>query len=597
MNQDRVERELRQWAGEPLWEGFPTVSRAVVVTGAGGQRFRAVGTADRKPAFEVLIRLKQLRRFRREMERAGAMVEGIPEEGGPGHGGERPHPHKGPINTDPKEETPSNPSQPKAFLPDARPPEPGPGARGPMLLLADPEEHRPVLPPDALGRDAVARIPRLEERLPRPEHLGDPGGNPNALAHQRWGVIAPKGSTGDALLESIRPLIDLRSEQQGSPVRVYRASPGGAAEANEWVRTTYHSESVPEDERPSYLLILGDLADVSAELQQRLSAGACVGRLCFDGPEGYRAYVDKVLRHEKAPPKQDARALFFTTHDGSEATVSGYDSLVHPALELCDAVPRRHYPVREVIEVGTPEDWAAPHLLKAARDGGPSVLFTLSHGLGPPRGGWSSPEQRRRLQGAMAFGKEAPLTAEGVARGPFLPGGAWFFLACLSAGTPSRSAYRPWLERLRASGEYGGRVEDVLAALPAAGEPPFIAALPRAALANPEGPLAIIGHLDLAWTYGFQDAYGARRPARFVEVVKQLWTGRRVGVAMKAFLRFASEAESELLSLAQGDAELEKGGAPPPEVVHRGHLWMARNDMAGYLLLGDPAVRVAPARD
>jgi hypothetical protein len=248
-----------------------------------------------------------------------------------------------------------------------------------------------------------------------------------------------------------------------------------------------------------------------------------------------------------------------------------------------------------VLEVGSPDDWSARRLLEADRDGGPSVLFTLTHGLAVSRA--RSPEHRRALQGAMAFGVEDPLTAEHVARGPFLPGGAWFFLACLSAGTPSRSVYRPWLEKLKADGEFGGPLEDVLRVLPEAGEPPFIAALPRAALANPEGPLAILGHLDLAWTYSFQDAHGARRPARFVEVVKQLWTGRRVGVAAKALLRHASEVEGELLGMDQEVAEVEKGKPPPPEAVHRGHLWMARHDLAGYILLGDPAVRVAPARD
>jgi hypothetical protein len=48
------------------------------------------------------------------------------------------------------------------------------------------------------------------------------------------------------------------------------------------------------------------------------------------------------------------------------------------------------------------------------------------------------------------------------------------------------------------------------------------------------------------------------------------------------------------MGMAQGEAE---GEALRPEAVHRGHLWMVRNDLVGYLLLGDPAVRVAPSRD
>ena len=86
---------------------------------------------------------------------------------------------------------------------------------------------------------------------------------------------------------------------------------------------------------------------------------------------------------------------------------------------------------------------------------------------------------------------------------PFLPGGMWFYLACFGAGTPASSAYHPWLSRLSDEGAYGGSLGAVLRALPAPGERPFVAALPQAALASPRGPLAVIGHLDLAWTYGF----------------------------------------------------------------------------------------------
>ena len=34
------------------------------------------------------------------------------------------------------------------------------------------------------------------------------------------------------------------------------------------------------------------------------------------------------------------------------------------------------------------------------------------------------------------------------------------------------------------------------------------------------------------------------------------------------------------------------GTEPPAEVLHRAHLWMTRHDLAGYILLGDPAVRL-----
>src|SRR5262245_54561146 len=110
-------------------------------------------------------------------------------------------------------------------------------------------------------------------------------------------------------------------------------------------------------------------------------------------------------------------------------------------------------------------------------------------------------------------------------RARFLPGGVWVMFACFGAGTPSRSAYHHWLARWQASGEHDGDLAPVLASLPADGEPAFLAALPQAALASPSGPLAVIGHLDLAWSYGFVDLdkmSRGERHRRFHELIAQL---------------------------------------------------------------------------
>lgn len=565
----------RRWAGEALFCDQAESGRAVEIRPSDGARFKAHGRAGEKSVFEIQLRPEQVERFRRAMEREGAAVTGA--QGSAAGGDSEP---RGSIGTEGVQTPP--PTEPKALLPEED--------SNPRLLLADAQTGKPVLGDGALRRDAVAYATRLADRLGRPEYLGDEGADPNDLSLQRWGVVAPEGRAGEELLELIRPLIAWREEQQGAKVMISRAPPNQTAEAaNAWIKSTYRTPAIPAHERPGYVLILGDLSQLSAELQQRLGASAYVGRLCFDGPEGYRAYVDKLLRHERSAPRREARALFFTAHDGSGETATGYRSLVVPALEMCEAIPRRRYPVREVLEIGDPDDWSQATLLSAARDANPSVLFTLSHGASLRN---TEPyAHRRALQGAMCLGR-GELTAEHVARGAFLPGGAWFFLACLSAGTPARSVYRPWLQRLAQDGEAGLAVERVLSHLPRRGEDPFIAALPRAALANPEGPLAVIGHLDLAWTYSFHDPEGARRPERFVEVVKHLWSGRRVGIALKTLLLHAVAVEGDLIARGQADAELEPDDPPTREMVHRGHLWMARHDLCGFVLLGDPAARV-----
>ncbi|HEX7839197.1 MAG TPA: hypothetical protein VF469_17085, partial [Kofleriaceae bacterium] len=198
--------------------------------------------------------------------------------------------------------------------------------------------------------------------------------------------------------------------------------------------------------------------------------------------------------------------------------------------------------------------------------------------------GWDSPARRRAQQGALCLGRGQHLETEALAKARFVPGGVWLMFACFGAGTPRHSAYHPWLTRLQAAGEYDADLAPVLASLPREGEPPFIAALPEAALANPDGPLAIIGHLDLAWSYGFCDLdkmSRGERHRRFHELVAQLVKGRRVGLSLGASLmRAKTLVQNELIVAADDAARL-------------GHRWMVLQDLAGYVVLGDPAARIA----
>ncbi|MCA8964074.1 MAG: hypothetical protein KDC48_04280, partial [Planctomycetes bacterium] len=115
---------------------------------------------------------------------------------------------------------------------------------------------------------------------------------------------------------------------------------------------------------------------------------------------------------------------------------------------------------------------------------------------------------------------------------------------------------------------------------------PFVAALPKAALASERGPLGFVGHLDLAWTYGFRelrDAEANARPARFMALLREALAGARFGVALNELLRYFGEVNTELSVLEGADVQ---------DPATRGHLWMLRQDLAGYVLLGDPAARL-----
>ena len=146
------------------------------------------------------------------------------------------------------------------------------------------------------------------------------------------------------------------------------------------------------------------------------------------------------------------------------ATAVGHRSLMQPTQRQCGAQRELgSFAAEEIVEIGC--DLPAEMLAQTAPLA-PSVLFTMSHGLGAPKGGWRSPEEQRELQGSMSFGRGVKLTAADVSRGGFLPGGVWLYFACFSAGTPARSAFYPWLRRLRELGQHSQRLERVLAALP-----------------------------------------------------------------------------------------------------------------------------------
>src|SRR5205809_112308 len=90
---------------------------------------------------------------------------------------------------------------------------------------------------------------------------------------------------------------------------------------------------------PSHLADRGGPEVVSWDFQQVLGSEAFVGRLAFTGDNGeidgagYEAYVDKVLRAERssrAGPAPDARAVFYTAEDGSNAIAEGHRHLMKP---------------------------------------------------------------------------------------------------------------------------------------------------------------------------------------------------------------------------------------------------------------------------
>ena len=175
---------------------------------------------------------------------------------------------------------------------------------------------------DGLSQDSLSHTGAKESA--KAVQFPDPGGDPNSLADQGWGVVVPKTDEGDRLLELVKPLIDKRNEDCGRDVSIYRVKPDmDASKTITWRDRRFVGNEYQED-IPWYLLILGQPDQVSLEFQQVMSNNSLVGRLAFDRDEHYQAYIDKLLAWEKKTPGQElARTVFFTAVDGTAAERKG----------------------------------------------------------------------------------------------------------------------------------------------------------------------------------------------------------------------------------------------------------------------------------
>jgi hypothetical protein len=474
------------------------------------------------------------------------------------------------------------------------------------LLFAHGDDGSPMLdhaadPGSAAGQ--ARPVPRRDERF-----LADITADASDLVRQGWAVVAPAGADGDRLEALVRALAGARAEDQQADVLSIRVPPGlDAAAATAWKKDVYPT-LYGEDEarRPRYLLILGDLDGVSLATQQVLARDGLPGRLACATDDGYAAYADKVLAWRRTPSRDErGRAVFYTVHDGTRATTAGHAKLIQPCHDRCARTARdkpRAFPASAVEAHGAPAPDPGELLaLAAARH--PSVLLSMSHGLGPPRRRPWSPAEAREHQGAMSFGAEGAVAARDVASAAFLPGGLWIYFACFGAGTPRTSAYHHWLDMLAHHGMAElGPLDATLRGLDAGGG--FVSGLAKAALANPDGPLAMLGHVDLAWSYSYEElraggagdprrVTGSNRSLNFFHLMTKLVAGERAGAAALA-LRLPLDAVSAELN-AHYDRRQRTGAAEaatPADALALGNLWMLHQDLLGYALLGDPAVRL-----
>lgn len=419
-------------------------------------------------------------------------------------------------------------------------------------------------------------------------HLGDFRAPADDLAGRRWGLVVPEGKSGDELAGRVARLCAKRAADQGlEGVKTFKVEPGlDARAASRWIQDAVIG-TTGESDRPDYLLVLGDLDGVSLETQAALAVHHFVGRLAFSDPEHYEAYADKVVRCEAGARTLDCRGVALAAKT-DELTRGGHRALVKPFVRESSNRPLEF---RDLSEQAT----SIAQLLEMARCEDPTVLFSLGHGTGAPWGGWKPGDQQQKLQGALMFPGGSCLTGEDVARGRFLPGGMWFMFACFGAGTPAKSAYLHWLR----DSDYGKNVADgaLLEGLAAGNQQGFIAALPKAALANPDGPLSVIGHVDLAWNVSYEGKDGKAFREAVLGLADLLPVEgahpRRIGPMFGNFIAGLRGFDAGIAN-AVDEAKRSKRDVElsADEREQRSRLWLRRQDLAAYMLLGDPATHL-----
>jgi hypothetical protein len=386
-------------------------------------------------------------------------------------------------------------------------------------------------------------------------------------------LVAADDPQRDDIAAIVRPLAVHRGMADPDRPLVFGGEP--PEEWGAWIEANYAYDL---QEPPLYVLIVGGPDRVPFHFQATLDVSGAVGRLAFDDLDSLRAYVEKVLRTEAgdvAPARR--KAIFFATDRGRPDPT--YYSRRFMAEPLAEELTREGVPVTSRTG-GAATKEALLELLTTER---PGVVYTATHGATYAN---ATQEERERLTGALVCSgpkdPEVPVFAACDLPGhdvPLAEGAVVISFACFSAGTPAVSDFHHWRQR-------GVRRENAAA--------DFVAALPSALLAHPRGPLAFIGHVDLAWLHAFDDPGRPdirerhhRRLAVFRYALKTALGSLPVGLALKKMNDRLNQGNHRIATMADA---VQRGALPSPEQQRMlVDAWILRNDAQNYIVLGDPA--------
>lgn len=423
---------------------------------------------------------------------------------------------------------------------------------------------------------SAAELKAIDQRAKSGDFLGVLDGYDGAsLSSSGWGIVFAKD---DPLEPAIRAALSgLIAHRKDSAAK---EKPGRFREDLVYVAGTTKPKwlasynagpgRVDPDVLPFYLLLVGDAAKIPWRFQSQLGIQHAVGRLHFDDIAGYKAYADAVLAAERDGVDKTSREALFFCPETDSALIRARTNLLDP---LCTQAAEASWHTDGLFGEQATEKLLAERL----RDAPARLLLTATHGASQTS---LSTEAQRRLQGALSCAPKLDkswLSGDAITDAMDLRGSLSVHTACFGAGTPRLDSFAQAVLKGKSISPKADAPTDL------------VAWLGQRMLAR--GSLAFVGHVDrtssTSWMH-WGDAAAVHNRGHFRDMLGRLLRGDPVGWALDPFGDWFAEKDSALRDLLEQDALGEE--ISDEDLAYA---WLSAKDASGWVILGDPAVRVA----